>query len=249
MIHADMWTLLAEDKPDLPFGIRVALPDFDRLGLRGGDSVSVRAGFVGIGSRLVIDCRHAPRWMAARTENAEPGLNRRLAVVARMARGRSWREAASMAGGMLLALQKHAFAKPKACHPLAEVVARVVGRGPGATPSGDDVLLGILAVVTSPHAGAAGVRATKSISQALLPLLPTTTEVSGQLLRQATNGLFGRDIHELISALLGASPRQLLCEKVRRVIESGATSGADTCEGMLAFAPFFFRTDNERVSI
>jgi hypothetical protein len=73
--------------------------------------------------------------------------------------------------------------------------------------------------------------------------------VSGQLLRQATNGLFGRDIHELISALLGASPRQLLCEKVRRVIESGATSGADTCEGMLAFAPFFFRTDNERVSI
>jgi hypothetical protein len=241
MIHADMWTLLAEDKPDLPLGIRIALPNFDGLGLRSGDPVDVRAEFVGIGSRHVVDCRNALRWLPVRTAKAEPGLKRRLAVVATMARQRSWCEAAAMAKAVRSAVNDTPV--------FGDVVAKVIGRGPGATPSGDDVLVGALAVVTSPHAGAAGVRATRSISQALLPLLPTTTDVSGQLLRQATNGLFGRDIHELISALLGASPWQLLCEKVRRVIELGATSGADTCEGMLAFAPFFFRTDNERVSI
>jgi hypothetical protein len=37
MIRAEMWTLLAADKADLPFGIRVASADFDVLGLRSGD--------------------------------------------------------------------------------------------------------------------------------------------------------------------------------------------------------------------
>ena len=64
-IRGDMWTLLAEDKADLPFGIRVALSNFNRLGLRRSDLVSVRSGFVGIGSQLVVDCRAAPRWLPA----------------------------------------------------------------------------------------------------------------------------------------------------------------------------------------
>src|SRR5215467_11709475 len=66
MIRAEMWTLLAADKTDLPFGIRVASTDFDALGLRNGDPVNVRAGFVSIGSGStcrVIDCRAAPRWL------------------------------------------------------------------------------------------------------------------------------------------------------------------------------------------
>jgi hypothetical protein len=37
MIRAEMWTLLAADKADLPCGIRVASADFDVLGLRSGD--------------------------------------------------------------------------------------------------------------------------------------------------------------------------------------------------------------------
>jgi hypothetical protein len=131
---------------------------------------------------------------------------------------------------------------------LDDVLAKVVGRGPGSTPSGDDVLVGILAVLKSPHSGAAGARAAESLGRALLPLLWTTSDVSGQLLRQAVKGLFSRDVHELVLALLGNPAPQQLRNTVRRVIETGATSGADTCMGLLAFAPSFLIPPEEKAA-
>ena len=41
---------------------------------------------------------------------------------------------------------------------IGNVLASVVGRGPGLTPAGDDVLVGILAVLSSPHSGLAGAK-------------------------------------------------------------------------------------------
>jgi len=264
-----MWTLLAENKADLPFGIRVPLSRFSSLGLRSGDPVHVRSGFVGIGSaakkgsglfcrngpegashkrlptpfsppRLVVDCRAAPRWVLACAKKSEPGLDRRLAVVAKAVRGRSWHDSAPLAHALKSAINNTTA--------LGDVLAKVVGRGPGATPSGDDVIVGALAVLTCPHSGMAGARAAESLGRSLLPLLPTTTDVSGHLLRQAASGLFCRDVHELVCALIGApSPREL-GEMVRRVIDTGATSGADACEGLLAFAPSYFASGNERAS-
>ena len=86
---------------------------------------------------------------------------------------------------------------------LDDVVFDVVGCGPGSTPAGDDVLVGILAVLTSPHSGATGSAAVQSLRRSLRPLLPTTTDISGHLLRQAADGLVGRAVHELVCALIG----------------------------------------------
>ena len=241
MIRAEMWTLLAADKADLPFGIRVASADFDVLGLRSGDPVNVRGGFVGIGSGSgcrVIDCRAASCWLPAPHKEAEPGLAGRLAAVATAASDRSWHESASMAQAVKSALEVSAA--------LGDVLAKVVGRGPGSTPSGDDVLIGILAVLNSPASGAAGARSAESLGRAMLPLLWTTNDISGQLLRQAVNGLFSRDVHELILALLGNPDPQQLLNAIRCVIETGVTSGADTCMGLLAVAPSFFIPHGER---
>jgi len=231
-IGGDMWTLLAAEKADRPFGIRVALPHFEALGLRRSDPVNVRAGYVGVGSRLVIDCRSAVRWMPTCQDKPERGLERRLAVVAAAARDRSWRESAQMARDVRTALDEPAT--------LYGTIAKVVGRGPGATPAGDDVLVGILAVLTSRYAGVVGAEASHSLDRSILPLLPTTTEISAHLLRQATRGLFGGDVHELVSALIGDPAPEQFREKVRQIVETGATSGADMCEGLLAFAPYFF---------
>jgi hypothetical protein len=236
----EMWTLLAAEKADMPFGIRVTLPNFDALGLRRGNAVNVRAGYVGVGSRIVIDCRAAARWMPACPDKSERGLEQRLAVVATAARGRSWCESAQMAHDVRTSLDEPAT--------LEAALAKVVGRGPGATPAGDDVLVGILAVLTSPHSGTAGANAAESLGRSILPLLPTTTDVSGQLLRQAAHGLFGRDVHELLSALIGDPTPDQLRKNIRQVVETGATSGADMCEGLLAFAPSFFTTQIERAA-
>ena len=109
---------------------------------------------------------------------------------------------------------------------LPEVLAQVVGRGSGSTPAGDDVLIGILAVLRSPLSGAAGAEAADALRRALLPLLATTTDISGHLLRQAASGLFARNVHELIGALLGDPTPSQLNDRVARVIDTGATSGA-----------------------
>jgi hypothetical protein len=62
------------------------------------------------------------------------------------------------------------------------------------------------------------------------------------------DGLFSRDLHELVSALFSAPTGQQLSERVRQVVETGATSGADMCEGLLAFAPSYFAPEEERAS-
>jgi hypothetical protein len=243
IVRAEMWTLLASDKADLPFGIRVASTDFDVLGWRNGDPVNVRVGFVRIGSGStcrVVDCRAAPRWLPARYHKAEPGLAGRLAVVATVASDRSWHESARMAQAVKSALEVSAT--------LGDVLVQVVGRGPGFTPSGDDVLVGILAVLNSAHSGVAGAKAAELLGRAILPLLWTTNDVSGQLLLQAVKGLFSRDVHELVSALRENPAPQQLRNAIRRVIETGATSGADTCMGVLAFAPSFLIPREERVA-
>jgi hypothetical protein len=174
-VGSDLWTLLAEDRADLPLGIRVPLARLDGLGLCRGDPVNVRAGYLGIGTQVVVDCRTVRRWTPACTSVLQPGLEGRLEVVAAVTRGRSWHASAAMAQALKTAVHDATL--------LRAALAGAIGRGPGATPSGDDVLVGVLAVLTSPHAGPAGARVADGFGRLLLPLLPRTTEVSGHLLR------------------------------------------------------------------
>jgi hypothetical protein len=231
-IGGDLWTLVSADRADLPFGIRVACQGFDALGLRRGDRVNVRSGFVGFESGragVVVDCRAAPRWIPALQGALAPGLGERLRVVAVAAGHRAWPGSARMASAVMAALHEPAA--------LRSVLPGVVGCGPGSTPAGDDVLVGILAVLTSPCSGATGAAAAGSLRRSVRPLLPITTDISAHLLRQAANGLFGRAVHELVCALIGSPAPRQLSEAVQRVIDTGATSGADMCVGLLAAAP------------
>ena len=238
MIRGEMWTLLPEAKSDLPFGIRVALRDFDAHGLQRGEPVHVRSGFVGIASRFVVDCRSATRWVpAGPVSETATDLMQRLAVVMKSAHGKSWSGSAEMARSVKSAMRAPAT--------LDHVLSKIIGRGPGATPSGDDVLVGIFAVLTSAQSRAAGARDAVLLQRAMLPLLPATTDLSAHLLRQAAHGMPGRDLHELVSALAGNSSPAQLHGAIRRVVETGATSGADTCEGLLAFAPSYFNSQIE----
>lgn len=237
----EMWTILADDGVDLPFGLRLAAKDFKLLGLQRGDRVNVRAGFIGLGSRqrvVVIDCRAAPRWLPAYQGRLDPRVSDRLAAVEAAARKRAWGGSADMADAVREALD----------HPnsLGSVLTCVIGRGPGLTPAGDDVLVGILAVL-SRRSGLAAAAADR-LAGLIPPLLPTTTYISGQLLLQAMRGLFARAVDELLSALTSNSPPQRLNGAIRRIIDTGATSGADTCMGVIAFAPSFLVPRHQRAA-
>lgn len=227
----EMWTLLAADRGDLPFGIRVACTNLGSLHLCRGDRVDARAGFVAIGSahaRLVVDCRAARRWLPAWPRAQAPGLGERLDAIAAAAADRAWHRSSIMAQALVSALNDR--------EELGEALVQVVGCGPGATPAGDDVLVGILAVLASPSAGPKAVEALGSLRSALLPLLAATPEVSAHLLRQAARGMLSRPVHELVCAAIGAPAGETLRQAVQRVVETGATSGADTCMGLVAAA-------------
>ena len=240
-IRRDMWTLLGAERTDLPFGIRVASMDFISLGLCRGNPVNARSGFIGFESRtarIVVDCRAAPRWTPAREHKPAWGLGQRLDLLSAVAKPLAWHGSIRMACAVVSALSN-----PDAPD---EVVSGVVGCGPGCTPAGDDVLIGILAVLGSPHSGERGSAAFHSLRRSLRPLLPRTTDISAHLLRQAADGLVGRAVHELVGASIGNAGTSALREAVNRVVDTGATSGADMCMGLLASARSFLLDHDER---
>jgi hypothetical protein len=243
-IDGDLWTLLTSGRDDLPFGVRTACAGFDALGLVRGDRVAVRAGYVGIAARekdVVVDCRAATRWIPARTGAAAPGLHARLGIVADAAASRAWHGSARMAQAVVSALQQRDSN-------LDRVLRDVVGCGAGSTPAGDDVLVGIFSVLTSTEAGARAAAAAQSLDRAMRPLLRTTPDISAHLLRQAARGFVGRCVHELVCALAGAAAPQDLVLAARRILDSGATSGADTCMGLLASARVYLQSQPERAA-
>ncbi|MDP9092414.1 MAG: DUF2877 domain-containing protein, partial [Actinomycetota bacterium] len=108
--------------------------------------------------------------------------------------------------------------------------AALLGRGPGLTPSGDDVLAGfVLGCRAFGHQipGAAA-----AVSQ-LAPL--GTSALSAQLLQHATNGQTIPEVVEFIDALTG---RAAVHRAVERLLAVGHTSGAALALGVLGAARY-----------
>jgi len=109
----------------------------------------------------------------------------------------------------------------------AAVLARLVGAGPGTTPTGDDVIAGVLAGLAL-----LGERRAAAIVAAGLPrLLGRTTLASRHYLAAAVDGRFGEHVQELLSA---ASGRSAPLRAVARAARWGGSSGIDLLAGVMA---------------
>jgi len=234
-MNGEMWTVLGANLPDTPFGIRLAQGGhLAVLHVQAGDLVHVRAGYMRVGP-LILDCRTASRWAPTRWPQPATDLEVRLAAIEQVARPRAWTGSAGLASEVTDALRR-------SDRDLARAVCRTVGRGPGLTPAGDDVLVGILAVLTCGASGPAGIRATARLVCALAPVLHSTPDVSRHLLDQAARGLPGRALHELGKAVFEGPPNDILANALDRVLDTGRTSGADACLGLAAASRFTFLT-------
>ena len=141
--------------------------------------------------------------------------------------------AASLAGALL------AGPDPQT---LQSAVDRVVGRGPGLTPAGDDVLVGLLAGLWLAGMGGdhreredAGVLRSR-LAQAWQATPSLTTDISRSLLDQAGAGWFGAALHGVLRALADPVP-DAVASAVDAMLTIGASSGADTCIGVAACGP------------
>ena len=109
----------------------------------------------------------------------------------------------------------------------AEVAARLIGLGPGLTPSGDDVLVGIEAALHALARPSAGFTAL-----AMDDVEERTTALAATLLRHAAAGEFAERLHALLAALLG-SDDEAIPAAIDRAVAWGATSGTDCLLGVL----------------
>jgi hypothetical protein len=105
----------------------------------------------------------------------------------------------------------------------------LIGLGIGSTPSGDDYLLGCLAVLfmhdrTRRFGG--------EVSARVRPLCDATTPVSRSYLLAACDGRFHLDVTEAIGMIFLGKPAAIR-SAVERVVAMGATSGSDTMVGIL----------------
>lgn len=108
--------------------------------------------------------------------------------------------------------------------PLAPAVTALLGRGPGLTPLGDDVLAGALVALVATGAPAAGRLAAET-----LPRAPhRTTFVSAALLHHAARGECVPELAAFIAGTPGAA---------QALLRVGHTSGAGLAHGVRAAQP------------
>ncbi len=113
---------------------------------------------------------------------------------------------------------------------LGEFAAGLAGLGPGLTPSGDDILMGLMHAVWT-HRPAD--RALQICAEMAAVSIPRTTTLSGAWLNAAANGEAGEPWHRLFSAMRTGDVVGLR-QTASVILETGHTSGADALAGFIA---------------
>lgn len=218
--HADVLPVVTRQGLRLPMALAVAtdLPTVG-WGAQPGDQVVVGDGAValpGVTIRAVRTWRPHPAPRA--TATVWPGPLSTLSL--------PWRSPARAVTEVLLG-------RDHAAYPLAERVGTLVGAGPGLTPSGDDVLCGVLLALRLHPRGSADLVA--DLWRAVEPRLTSTTSLSAALLREAADGYAAEPVLRLLERLASFGPADdpaPVAEAVGAVLAIGHTSGADLLGGL-----------------
>ena len=124
------------------------------------------------------------------------------------------------------AVEKFNFKNSKSI--ISSAVYSLIGLGPGLTPTGDDVLTGVLSVITSCSERK---EAEKFIIDGIYENLYRTNYISGNMLINSTRNIYHQYIQELIFAVGSETPEKVM-EASKSLMKIGATSGSDIAAGI-----------------
>jgi hypothetical protein len=237
-------TLASRAMDDAPDTLVVDLPTFDGRRVAVGAPVATREGALLVGQVLAIRSDGARPWvpMLPRYPARDAQLRRNLDVVREHLAGLhggsdgvalTGSSAAGIAASALLA--RHTAALGRALELADAGAARVqaealVGLGQGLTPSGDDVLLGLFAVLHLPGGPCEPLRDLGR--QVLARAAHRTHAISLCALRAAAEGRVRARIVALLSALTSGE-RETTLKTLRAVLAIGSTSGHDIVAGIV----------------
>jgi hypothetical protein len=108
---------------------------------------------------------------------------------------------------------------------LEACAAPLIGLGPGLTPSGDDFLMGALAALGALHQTDIHV----ALGRAVIAGAHRTSPLSASLLRAATAGHVGENLHMMVAAIVTGDTDAAVAAAAR----IGHTSGWDALAGMV----------------
>lgn len=242
----ELFTLACRTLDNAPASIVVQVASFAAAGLAVNDRVSTRGRRLQVGPDIEIGLAACAAWdrrlpayprsgteLPARLREAWSVLERHGRgggmVGGREGRGEFARAIetalAQRSSGLLEALARADFASARA-H-----AASMIGLGPGLTPSGDDFLLGLFAVLNIPGSPCHGWLG--GGTEVLAGAGQATNPISLAALTHAARGQVRECVVDLIACLL-LGPTGDLGPSMRRVLAIGATSGADIACGLLA---------------
>jgi hypothetical protein len=252
-----MLTLLASRLGNVPHGVRVAAPpgfDFARQ-VAPTQRVGCRADVLRLAGGLSIDLGTARAWHG---ELPAAGVDLTVEAVARAWRAawRAWQRGRARADHTeVTALSRavdhevdHAavrLARAAGALQLGEATSaldRLVGRGPGLTPSGDDVIVGLLAGLWS-SVGERSVRRAflNALGTAVTAAAAATGDISRIYLTHAAHGRFAEPLIVLMHHIGAGADRSAIEAAAAAALRVGHSSGGDGVFGLLlglgAWAP------------
>ncbi len=221
-----------------------------RLGVRVGASTRCAAGTLRVAPSLAFDLAHARPWRppAPRPWSA-PSLFRGLVRLRRLAAGRVpedglgglvltaarlgaatpvRRRAAAPAAALGRWLRAAAGESGSACD-LGRAVDGLIGLGPGLTPSGDDLLGGVMVALDALGQRTAAARLAARVRRVCDT---ATTPIATAHLAAATQGLAAAPLHDALQALLEGDGKGL-ATALDGVASVGHCSGWDALAGMV----------------
>lgn len=237
-----LFTIAARNIDNAPRTLVADAPGFDGLGLVRGGKVDAAADAITLQGRVRIRLEGARPWHAALPRYPDDDARLRGNVgYAREHAGSGAFGAASRAdepGPTALMPQliarRTAMLRAALVRGDADAAQRhgqaLLGLGPGLTPSGDDYLVGLFAVVHMPGSPcAAWVPVCAAIAA---PASERTHAISVAALRAAAAGRVRESLSSFLLALVAGGHADVL-PALSRVLAIGSSSGADMVEGML----------------
>ena len=255
----ELVTLLAQDLGNVPHGIRLAGPvaPFEPWLIPGQNAILDKVALRVSDAGMTVDLSGAAVWRGGVAAVAIDHRNATRAVALRELRTTLYECAPAQGFAPLLAapastrssVDRAVAARLSHTLPLlarateqrdvtavAAAAARLVGLGPGLTPSGDDFIVGYLAALWSRAGHENGIDAMlHSLADSLAPLFLRTNAISRQMLSDAAQGRFAERLIDVTGAVAGTGD---VVDATANALASGHSSGADTLCGLLfGYAP------------
>jgi len=244
-------TVLISQGYELPQGIRIWMKDLSLQILTPGLSAAARGGILRFDSaHLSVDLRGAPIWKCRipelRLDMSSPVAQQAWSLGWSLLDQEQQRRNTELRASALFQSNAGAALTRRISQPIRSLMSssnefdvlgamhaaqKMIGLGPGVTPSGDDILIGFLAGLWSIAGGDQSQLAfLHSFGAKLVHAARQTSEISRTYIYHATRGQFSSSLTRLAAAIETGNAVEEAAQAAMRI---GHSSGMDSVTGLL----------------